>query len=83
MQNVVCLVAAIFAEVILIELDDAWVLMRSSQRSCAVKVIEALSSDFTNIDEVLDAGRNDWLTAAVYASARASHDLDECVILLA
>ena len=83
MQNVVCLVAAIFAEVILIELDDAWVLMRSSQRSCAVKVIEALSSDFTNIDEVLDAGRNDWLTAAVYASARASHDLDERVILLA
>ena len=75
--------AAVRLEILVVELLDARILVRSSQRSVGIEVVEALCPDFADIDEVLDARRYDRLSAAVHAAARTCHDLDEGVILLA
>ena len=57
--------------------------MRLTDGLCSIVAVEGLGTDRAYIMCIAEACRHKRLTAAVDAAARAAHDLDEVVVLLA
>ena len=75
--------AACLLEEFIIEKLHNGALVRSSQLDRRIEVIQCLSSDALEINEVSYAGGLERLSAAVDAAAGTSHDLNEVILLLA
>ena len=80
-QVLVCLVSAGLLEELVIEHIHNRALVRHSQLHIAVSIVQCLSSDSLEVNEVSYAVALNRLTAAVDAAAGTSHDLNELVIL--
>ena len=83
MQHLMRDMAAGLLKELLIELLNGRVLMRTAQLHTGVLIIEGLGAQSLKVGEVPHARGLIWLAAAVDASARARHNFDERVILLA
>ena len=85
-QELVSLVRVRFAQILLIEFDDLGIIVRLTECLTLILGIECLSSLLlVCVEDIVclvrhEAGTYVRLTAAVDASARASHDLDELIL---
>ena len=82
MQNLMGAVTSGFAEKLGVKRLDNGIFVTFTKRSLLVCVINGFSTQCANVDIVGDGRRLNWLSSAVYATARTSHYLDELIIAL-
>ena len=84
MKNFVSLVAARFVEILVVKLFYDGVFVRLAELALRIRTVNRLRTEFLDVETGVDlVGSNDGLSAAVYATAGASHNLDELVLALA
>ena len=83
MKNIVSNVASGFSEEVFVYFLDIGAFMRLSELVCIIKAVKRLCTLSTDIREVANISRLNYLTAAVYAAAGTSHDLNEVAFNLA
>lgn len=78
------LVTAGLIEVFGVKLLDYRIFVRLTKFVLRVRAVNRFRAKRFDVESRVDlVGRNDWLSAAVYATAGASHNLDELVLALA
>ena len=82
-ENLVSLVASGLSEILVVDLLDRGVLVGLAEIHLSVSLVEHRRAESSEIDRVANRRGLERLTAAVDASARAAHDLDEIDLLLA
>ena len=83
MQDMMCLLAAWHAKVLIVQLLDGRVVMGLPVGHGSVQIIQGFRTGCFHIHSSAHIRRLDRLAAAVYAAAGASHDLNELIVCLA
>ncbi len=80
-QNVMCPMAARFLKILIVQLLNDRVFVTLTQLHLTVLFVEPRRADRAHVSEVGHTRRLDRLASAADTTARASHDLDEVILL--
>ena len=80
MKNLVSNVTAGLLKILSVNSLDGFAFVRLSERKIFICLIKSLASDAFKVNKVADTCRLNGLTAAVYAAAGASHNLNESAV---